>query len=266
MENGHVRIPNEIMDALIAIRLPGGHAAQMVFFIIRKTLGWNKKKDKISLSQIQSATGIPKHKIIEIRKKLVDMNIIAVTLKGNEKTPTYGFNEHYKLWKPLPKKVTITQKSNPVTQEGKKPLPCKVHTKDISLKDTSLKDTSLKDNNPPISPQGEKFDKFIKIYPKQVALKKAKIAWMQLFEHGYATKRAITKFIGPLTDELFKTLISGLKKQIKAKDRKVAHDQWVSEWPHPATWLRDFRWMDKIAPDQTRPLTQEEKVDKALME
>lgn len=227
------------MDALIALRLPGGQATQLVLFIIRRTIGWNKKRDKISLSQIQKATGIPKHKIIEIRKKLVNMNIITITQEGNAKTLTYGFNSHYKLWKPLPKKVTITQEGNGITQEGKKPLPKKVPTKNI------IKDTSSKDNITTLFIE-QKFKEFIEIYPNAVAKDKAWEAWQQLFVRGYAGKRCMTKFLTPLTEELFQTIIGSIKAQIEEREWKRKAKIWMAPWSHPASWLRAKRWEDKV--------------------
>lgn len=102
------------------------------------------------------------------------------------------------------------------------------------------------DNNPPISPQGEMFEEFINLYPNQVAIKEARLAWNQLFVPGHAKKTAQTKFIGPLTDDLFNTLITALKNQTKAKNSQLKAKQFVSCWPNPASWLRGFRWKDKI--------------------
>lgn len=231
--DGHVRIPNNIMDALITIRVPG-QAMQVLLFVIRKTIGWNKKVDKISLSQIQTATNLPKHKIIEARKKLVNMNIITITQKGNERTPNYGFNAHFKSWKPLPKKVIITQKGNPVTQKGKKPLPKRVHTTD------SLKDTSSKDNNPPISPHKKIF-----ILPDWIP----KETW----EDYVAMRKQIRK---PLTTGAVKLAVKELEKLKEQGD----DPQSVLEQSTLNSWQGLFELREKAK------LTQQEKLDKALME
>ena len=49
-ENGHVDIANEIMDKLCRYRIPG-EVRQVMDTVFRKTYGWNKKADRISLSQ-----------------------------------------------------------------------------------------------------------------------------------------------------------------------------------------------------------------------
>lgn len=103
LENGHIRIANELWEALVGIRIPG-EARQVFDFIIRKTLGWGKKTDQIPLSQFCSATGLRKSAIIKARKKLLDMGLITVTQKVNAPTLSYGIIKDFHKWKPLPKK------------------------------------------------------------------------------------------------------------------------------------------------------------------
>ncbi len=119
IENGYTKIANEIMETLAKIRI-NGEARQMLDVIIRKTYGFNKKQDRISTSQFVEATGLPKYAIHKSRHKLLKMGIIMVlpkkvtgiTQKGNSQILTYSFQKDYTKWKPLPKKVTVTQKGN----------------------------------------------------------------------------------------------------------------------------------------------------------
>lgn len=147
LENGHIRINNELWEALVGIRIPG-EARQVFDFIIRKTLGWGKKIDQIPLSQFCSATGLRKSAIIKARKKLLDMGLITVTQKVNAPILSYGIIKDFHKWKPLPKKRTITQKVNQRNPKSKFALPKKRPSIDTSSKDTSSKD------KPPIVPQG----------------------------------------------------------------------------------------------------------------
>ena len=75
-ENGYIGIAFEIWNALARTRIPG-QAMQVLFFILRKTYGWDKKEDRISLSQFQEGTGLTKVAVCKSLKKLVDMNIIT---------------------------------------------------------------------------------------------------------------------------------------------------------------------------------------------
>ena len=109
LENGYIRISTEVWQALCKIRIPG-EARQVLDVIIRKTWGWNKKEDRISLSQFTDATGLKSDKVIRARAKLDTMNLIS--FKGNGTNTTYRFNKHFNTWNPLPKKETISQKGN----------------------------------------------------------------------------------------------------------------------------------------------------------
>lgn len=82
----------------------------MLDVILRKTYGWNKKEDKISLSQFRESTGLSSVHLIRARNKLIEMNIIVVTQKGNRAVPTYRLQKNYDKWKLLPKKVTAMGK------------------------------------------------------------------------------------------------------------------------------------------------------------
>ncbi len=147
-EDGHVDIANEIMDALCKIRIPG-EARQVLDFILRKTYGWRKKEDQISLSQFVKGTGLNKVHVCRSIQTLLRMNLITqkgkalslFTKKGNDIFVIYGFQKDFEKWNALPKKVTLPKKVKNVTQKGNLTLPKKVHTKDTNTKDTNTKDT-----------------------------------------------------------------------------------------------------------------------------
>jgi phage replication O-like protein O len=61
--NGFVSIANEIFEALARKKIPAS-ARQVLDVIFRKTYGWNKLTDTISISQFSKATGICKRNII----------------------------------------------------------------------------------------------------------------------------------------------------------------------------------------------------------
>jgi len=153
LEDGFFKMANEIQDAFCRTRIPG-EARQILDFIIRKTYGFNKKDDVISLSQFVQATGIHKSHIQRAVKKLLAMNMVTqkgnkVTQKGNTNSISYSFNKDYDSWKPLPKKVTLPKKATRVTQKGNKRLPKKGHTKDIKdiIKNSSTKVELIKPEN-----------------------------------------------------------------------------------------------------------------------
>jgi phage replication O-like protein O len=143
LEDGYTPIANEILDALARIRVPGC-ARQVLDVIIRKTYGWGKKADRISLSQLSEATRLSRVYVVKARHTLEQMNLIklGVTQKGNGTETTYWFNKDYETWKVLPKRVHVTQKGNGVLPNRViRVLPNRVHTKDIYTKETNTKES-----------------------------------------------------------------------------------------------------------------------------
>ena len=163
-EYGYTALANNYIEALAKIRIPG-EANQCLLVIFRKTWGWNKKKDEISLSQFVEKTGICKPHVCRALSILIEMNIITVTKKGNGITE-YSIQKDFEKWKPLPKKVTLPKKVIGVTKKGnaqisekspngtdttivegkktkKQALPFWGHTKNTRIKPSSTKDTSI---------------------------------------------------------------------------------------------------------------------------
>jgi phage replication O-like protein O len=165
-ENGYTSIANEIMDRLCRVRVPG-EWRQVLDFIIRKTYGWNKTEDQISLSQFVDGTGLSKIAVCKAVNGLIKMNLITkkgnVTQNGNDYIPTYCFIKNYEKWTPLPKKVKLPNRVIALTELGTKPLPNSQTTKDTITKDTITKDTITKDNKPrskkPTDPRIAEFTK-----------------------------------------------------------------------------------------------------------
>lgn len=122
-ENGYTPIANEIMEALARIRI-NGEAMQVLLVILRKTYGFQKKEDAISLSQFTELTGLKRQTVYKGVQKLLRLKI--VTQKGSTFTKKYCFIKDYSLWKPEPKKVTGTQKGSTGTQKGSEGNPKRV--------------------------------------------------------------------------------------------------------------------------------------------
>ena len=147
LEKGHTKIANEILDALCRIRI-SGEARQVLDFIIRKTYGWHKKSDTISLSQFTQGTNLIKPNICRAINKLIKMRLIVIK-KDNNKLITYCFNKHYDTWKPLSKKITpnkpLSKKIISVIKKDNLALSKKIPTKETNTKETNTKETSCSD-------------------------------------------------------------------------------------------------------------------------
>lgn len=121
LENGYVKIATEIMEAFARYRIPG-EARQVLDFILRKTYGWNKKEDEISLAQFIVGTGLKKPTVCRSIHKLIHLNLIIK--KDNGKKVIYRFNKDFSTWKILSKKIT----QEVVHKKQSKPLSKKIMT------------------------------------------------------------------------------------------------------------------------------------------
>jgi phage replication O-like protein O len=90
-ENGHTPLANELIDQFCEFRIPG-ELWQVLFSIIRKTYGWNKKEDRIAHSQIMEMTGMKKGNVSRSLSKLITHNII---IKSDNKL---SLNKDYETW------------------------------------------------------------------------------------------------------------------------------------------------------------------------
>lgn len=112
-EHGYTVIANEIMDHLC---FPGinGSEYRVLLFVIRKTYGFNKKSDRISLSQFQIATGMKRNHVVDNIAQLVHKRVLL------KKNSIYGLNKDYDTWV-VHKRVPSTQKGTVAsTQKGVK--------------------------------------------------------------------------------------------------------------------------------------------------
>jgi len=151
LEDGYTSLANDIMDHLAGIRVPG-EARQVLDFILRKTYGWHKKEDPISLTQFEKATGLKRANVVRSLKTLLRMNIIY---KGsiNLDTPSinndttniqvYGFQKDFDSWrvvsKQIPSIITDTEGS---IKSGKRVVSELIHTKDKLQKKTNKRKVS----------------------------------------------------------------------------------------------------------------------------
>lgn len=146
IEDGFTRIAHKTLENLCKINL-SSYQTRVLFAIIRKTYGWNKKEDFISISQLVEMTGIHKAHVSRTKKELLQRKL--VTASGNK----IGFQKNSAIWQELPSQVTIKKVTNSglkvtnsgisVTSSGNKKLPRQADT--IYIKDNITKDTYTKD-------------------------------------------------------------------------------------------------------------------------
>jgi len=121
VEDGHIQIANETAEALAKYRL-SGQEYQVLWVIWRKTYGWHKKKDRISLGQIAKLTGMNRQEVARAIKKLVYKGVVK---KDNSYVNIYQFNKYYRDWeqtvvKKDNSKGVLSKKTTPVIQKDNK--------------------------------------------------------------------------------------------------------------------------------------------------
>lgn len=77
-ENGFFSIANEIAEHLMEIPL-GGSEWRILICVLRKTYGWNKKEDWISLTQFENATKLSRPTVVKALKNLCLRGILVKT-------------------------------------------------------------------------------------------------------------------------------------------------------------------------------------------
>lgn len=138
VENGYTKISNEILEALAKIRI-NGEARQILDVIIRKTYGFNKKQDKISLSQFVLATSLTKQSVCRALKRLINMKIIIKI--DNENIQIYQFNKDFDTWKSLSKLLKgVAVSPTTINEIDKEGVAVLRHTKDNITKENITKE------------------------------------------------------------------------------------------------------------------------------
>ena len=217
IENGYTQIANEIVEKFCHYRI-SGEEWLVLWVIIRKTYGWKKKEDHISLSQFADMTGLKRQTVLRAINKLSSKKIIAVIKNDDSQINLYRFNKDFAQWKPLSKKITVSSKKiTPVIKKDNQVSSFLSHTKE-----TLTKETIQKKYNPV-------FLQFYDAYPNQKEKKSAWKTWQKLKKENQLPDIDI--------------IIQAIEKQ--KKWRAEANGEFRPEWKHPATWLNKGCWEDE---------------------
>lgn len=102
------QMPNALVDSGVLAKLKGSSLA-MYIFIVRKTRGWNKTSDSISLSQFIESTGYGKDAVLSGADKLVELRLIK-RVDYQNKPALYILND-------LPENVVVGESENPTAEK-----------------------------------------------------------------------------------------------------------------------------------------------------
>lgn len=100
-EDGFTRLANELLDAIIKFDFTKRQYA-VLLAVVRKTYGFNKKSDALSIYQISVMTGIDRAHISKAVAELHAMNVLTKAEKGRlahgQVVPEISINKNYKIW------------------------------------------------------------------------------------------------------------------------------------------------------------------------
>ena len=138
IENGnYTRIVNRVIEELVKVPLLGAEMA-VCLFIIRKTYGYHKKEDEISLTQFEAALNRSRPTIVKALKNLQLVNILKLVKKGSSKNQSnlWAFNKYYSTWKVVKPPQLVKNRTSTSKEKLKQLVKTPKHTKDNNKRKT----------------------------------------------------------------------------------------------------------------------------------
>ena len=212
LEEGYTRIANDILEAISLLRI-SGEESQVFWTIVRKTYGYQKTWDKISLSQFCLATGMNKQNVCRALSKLIKKKMVIKTDKG--KISSYRIQKDYTHWLPLSKMITLSKPIKPIIKTDKENvINIETHKRNKNTKETITKE------------------------------KKSIVPTMQ-------NQRSGTKKVSPIDQALTQLLITLMEENYPDSTilRKLHSENRQEDWINTCRLLRE---VDKRTPDEIK--------------
>lgn len=151
LEDGHIRIANELFDAIMAFPFTG-RQLKVVLAVLRKTYGYGKKEDDISASQIGTLCGIARSHVTATLQQLVGLNVLMKS--AGHYGSMVGINKDYSKWieadsasaktvHPRTESVHVPKMVSASTESVQVDSTDSVHTKDNLPKDNKQKEPAI---------------------------------------------------------------------------------------------------------------------------
>ena len=130
-ENGTTPIANEILERLCKINL-SAYESRFIWLLFRKTYGFHKKTDWISLSQFSKHLDLDRRLVHRTIKKLKERNMLVIETDGGKRIK-YGFQKDFDLWKdPEVSSVEMTKKQGVIRRDDKGKSRSSKHSKKVN--------------------------------------------------------------------------------------------------------------------------------------
>lgn len=201
-------IVNSILEKLARVKLTQCEF-NIVFALIRKTYGWDKKADWISLSQFENMTGIKSHNCCKYLKGLVKKKVLI------KKNGEYGLNKEVSKWI-VSERIVLSEQivSKQITgtiQTDSLPLSKLIDTKETITKETIQKKGYGEFKNVKLS--DIEYQKLIDDYGEQ------------LVKSTIETMSSWLKAKGKTYKDYYAALLNWLKKENKEQPKKTWQDE-----------------------------------------
>jgi len=167
-ENGYTPIANELLEALCSLEISGA-CFRVMWVIVRKTYGYQKKIDTISLSQFEKITGMYRPTIIDAMDTLEQMKIIKIDRSNF--INGYKLNKNYEEW---------TSNQNRTSSQN--------HTSRVLPKTSSQKHTKTSSQNPTYKRNKENTKETCEtvVSRSPLKVKKKDMGWKQYNENAHS--------------------------------------------------------------------------------
>jgi phage replication O-like protein O len=239
VENGHVRIANEIVEQLARVNL-SKYEWRELWAVLRKTWGWRKKSDSVPLTQIAEMTGLRQPHVSRAKASLLSKHILF------EEDGKIGFQKNYELWtvkgfvhtnsgirshtdSGIKTAESHTNSGRSHTNSGINPIPELGDSKEkkATNKSNTTQSDTVRHSPNPLSKDIVAFDNFWQLYPRKVGKGAAKKVWAKLKPD----------------DALVQRILEAVSEQRDSVQWARDGGQYI---PHPATWLSQERWDDEL--------------------
>lgn len=125
------QLPNSVIDELLADLT--GAELKCYLYVLRKTKGWNKEEDTISVSQFMKVTGLSNRKVIDACERLVELGLLEQKI-GSNKIKVFSVKD-YKT--SSSEESSLVKKVHSGGEESSLSVVKKVHTQNNNLNNTT---------------------------------------------------------------------------------------------------------------------------------
>lgn len=125
------QLPNSVVDELLADLT--GAELKCYLYVLRKTKGWNKEEDAISVNQFMKVTGLSNRKVIDACERLVELGLLEQKI-GSNKIKVFSVKD-YKT--SSSEESSLVKKVHSGSEESSLSVVKKVHTQNNNINNTT---------------------------------------------------------------------------------------------------------------------------------